>query len=261
MDKIFLRLNIKLLFFISRFYAFKYNFKLIKRCFISNGFNFEKAKNKLDLFYEYKFPSQLNKQIDMISNHYLLIAAISIAYDKKKILEIGTYDGFCASFISYCFPNSEITTIDLKDDDNSFLETYDRNNSQILNNHIKIRNQNISLCNNVNFIQKNSNLFFSDNSTFFDFIFIDGDHKNPTVTSDILNSLKYLNKNGLILIDDIIDKNRPICNPYDSHDAFNTILKLKNKKKISYELFPKRSFFPHNTSLLWKSVALVKKID
>ena len=52
----------------------------------------------------------------MISNHYLLIAAISLKYlNIKNILEIGTFDGYCSSFLSYCFKGSKITTIDLND--------------------------------------------------------------------------------------------------------------------------------------------------
>ena len=44
----------------------------------------------------------------------------------------------------------------------------------------------------------------------FDLIFIDGDHKYNTVKSDMLNSLKLINSNGYILLDDTVNINELI---------------------------------------------------
>ena len=57
----------------------------------------------------------------------------------KRILEIGTYDGKTAAILSYLFPDSEITTIDLKDNDPIFKSTYNRSSN--LKAFIKTRNE------------------------------------------------------------------------------------------------------------------------
>jgi len=51
-------------------------------------------------------------------------------------------------------------------------------------------------------VRKTSDKFFSDNTKFFDVVFIDGLHVYKQVKKDIINSLKFLNKNGIILVHD-----------------------------------------------------------
>ena len=51
-------------------------------------------------------------------------------------------------------------------------------------------------------IKKTSDEFFKTNSNKFDIIFIDGLHEYDQVKKDILNSLKFLNKDGVILCHD-----------------------------------------------------------
>lgn len=48
-----------------------------------------------------------------------------------------------------------------------------------------------------------SDTFFEQNKQFFDVIFIDGLHEATQVYKDILNSLKFLNKNGYIICHDM----------------------------------------------------------
>ena len=51
-------------------------------------------------------------------------------------------------------------------------------------------------------VRKTSNEFFSDNKKFFDIVFIDGLHEYEQVKKDIINSLKFLNQNGVVLVHD-----------------------------------------------------------
>ena len=53
-------------------------------------------------------------------------------------------------------------------------------------------------------IRKTSNDFFSTNKNKFDLIFIDGLHEYKQVKKDILNSLKCLKENGIILVHDCL---------------------------------------------------------
>ncbi len=50
----------------------------------------------------------------------------------------------------------------------------------------------------------NSDLFFKQNSKTFDLIYIDGNHRAPQVKKDLDNSLKILNNNGILIIDDYL---------------------------------------------------------
>jgi hypothetical protein len=53
-------------------------------------------------------------------------------------------------------------------------------------------------------IRKTSDDFFLKNSKIFDLVFIDGLHTYKQVKKDILNSIKFLNYNGIILVHDCL---------------------------------------------------------
>ena len=63
----------------------------------------------------------------------------------------------------------------------------------------KIRDENI--------ITTTSDEFFKINKKTFDVIFIDGMHQVEYVINDFNNSIKFLNKNGIIFIDDVFPQN------------------------------------------------------
>lgn len=69
------------------------------------------------------------------------------------------------------------------------------------------KNENI----NKTYIEKTSDSFFETNAQYFDFVFIDGLHTFEQALSDLLNSISFLNKGGLILIDDTVP-----CDIYSS---------------------------------------------
>ena len=53
-------------------------------------------------------------------------------------------------------------------------------------------------------LKMTSNVFFKNNKTLFDCIFIDGLHSYEQVREDIFNSIKFLNPNGIIIIHDCL---------------------------------------------------------
>ena len=55
-------------------------------------------------------------------------------------------------------------------------------------------------------IRKTSDEFFRENKNKFDIIFIDGLHTYNQVKKDILNSIKYLNEDGFILVHDCLPR-------------------------------------------------------
>ena len=86
-------------------------------------------------------------------------------------------------------------------------------------------------------IRKTSDQFFSDNNDYFDCIFIDGLHEYKQVRKDILNSLKFLNQGGLILLHDCLPNNYfeqaiPRCQWTWNGDVWKAIVETRKSKDI-----------------------------
>ena len=178
---------------------------------------------------------------EMSSEHEVLFSSISLNKNLniKKILEIGTYNGYNSLLLSKLFPNSKVTTIDLKDDDKNFKSTYSRKNT--LNKFIDERNRNLSQNNNINFLQFNS-LKLNKHNEKYDLIWIDGAHGYPVVCIDIINSLHLLNQNGIIMCDDVIKNLNKVKSDkmYNSVATFETLQALENENIIQMKLIYKR---------------------
>ena len=86
-------------------------------------------------------------------------------------------------------------------------------------------------------VRKTSDQFFSDNNDYFDCIFIDGLHEYKQVRKDILNSLKFLNQGGLILLHDCLPNNYfeqaiPRCQWTWNGDVWKAIVESRKSKDI-----------------------------
>ena len=90
-----------------------------------------------------------------------------------------------------------------------------------------------------NLVKTTSDNFFSQNNKIFDIIFIDGLHLEEQVDKDIQNSLKFISKNGYILLHD--------CNP-----------PTKFHQRETYEVDGK---FPPWNGTVWRSFAKLRMID
>jgi predicted O-methyltransferase YrrM len=104
-------------------------------------------------------------------NHTQIIYTIAGAIEAKSYLELGLYDGSTINKISQIVPTCVGVDINqVKIDGIFYLGTTDN--------------------------------FFKENQRTFDVIFIDADHSFPSVKKDFNNSLKCLNKYGVILLHD-----------------------------------------------------------
>ena len=179
-----------------------------------------------------------------------------------KILEIGTYDGSFAKYLSEVFINSKIYTIDLKKDDPRFISSYKRNSDEYLKKFLNIRKKNLSQ-KNIEFIEMDSiNLKDRFDENYFDIIWVDGDHRDPMATKDIFNSYDLIKKDGYVVIDDISQ----IRYAYESNllvgeranlDYLNALVNLKKEKKVEFYLFnqmvrPENYFLRSNIGLFRK---------
>ena len=202
----------------------EYNEKLLT----SLKFDIKKIKSTLNsLRYSY--------QDKELSWHYHLFIGLKDYFKDKKIniLEIGTLDGKFTNFISNVYKESKITTIDLDDSNEVFNNSYGRDEKEKKIEFIEKRKNNLQR-ENINFIKLNSiNIkeYFSGKK--FDLIWVDGDHLNPQVTIDIVNSLDLLDDNGVICTDDVIMDMKFKTSKYVSNEGFLTLKHFANNNILN----------------------------
>ncbi|WP_145596903.1 class I SAM-dependent methyltransferase [Candidatus Pelagibacter sp. FZCC0015] len=224
------------------------------------GLNREEGIKKLTLIKkELGFKS---RDSGMSSEHEVIFSSLSLSKNKSitDILEIGTFDGFNALLLSNLFPNSNIDTIDLPENDDDFINFYNRKDNIIK--FIQDRNIILSKNKNINYSPLNS-LKLLNYKKKYDLIWIDGAHGYPVVCIDIINSLNILKENGLILCDDVHLKlnqsNSDIM--YSSIATYETLNELKKEDLINFRLIYKRLGAEHNCiENERKFVAIVSKI-
>ena len=150
----------------------------IKNIFIKSKIKNEKKKHQIIL----------SKKI--ISNDYFSSSAFYFYNLLKKLpknlkyLEIGSYEGNSALYVSTNFPNSNVTCVDLWED----VEEYKGKDFNIIEKNFDLNLKGLS---NINKIKSTSDDFFIKNTIMYDFIYIDG----PYDYSLLKKAIKLLPKN------------------------------------------------------------------
>lgn len=179
---------------------------------------------------------------EMESEHSIFFSALSVSklHTIRRVLEIGTYDGKNAKLLSLLFPDSEIVTYDLSDDDPIFINSYSRSDPAELSRFVDERNAILKGCSNVKQIQKNSLSLSVESDPKYDLIWVDGAHGYPTVAIDIANSLRLLNSKGILICDDVWINTIEEDSMYKSVATYETLEALRHAKQIKYDLLLKR---------------------
>ncbi len=209
------------------------------------GLNREEGIKKLTLIKkDLDFKS---RDSGMSSEHEVIFSSLSLSKNKSitDILEIGTFDGFNALLLSNLFPNSNIDTIDLPENDDDFINFYNRKDN--ISKFIQDRNIILSKNKNINFFPLNS-LKLLNHKKKYDLIWIDGAHGYPMVCIDIINSLHILKENGLILCDDVfLELNQNNSDTmYSSIATYETLNELKKQNLVNFRLVYKRLNVEYN---------------
>jgi predicted O-methyltransferase YrrM len=191
---------------------------------------------------EVGFPSY-SEDCGMYSEHLMLFSALSISdqHIPLNILEIGTYDGKSACVLSRLFPQATITTIDLRDDDPIFVNSYGRENQDVRQGFLNDRNKNLSKAGaNLFFIQDNSLHLSRREMGHFDLIWLDGAHGYPVACCDITNSIRLLSNQGILMCDDVWTKIAQSDKIYSSIASWETLLEFDNAGITRTKLLRKR---------------------
>jgi len=188
----------------------------IKNIFIRSKIIYEKKKHKIIL----------SKKIisnDYFSSHAFYFYDLLIKLPKNfKYLEIGSYEGNSALYVSTNFPESNVTCVDLWEG----VEEYEGKDFSVIEKNF---DSNLQGLNNINKIKSTSDNFFIKNKIMFDFIYIDGNHKFDYVFRDCENAWRFLNKGGFLVCDDYIWNyyKELLDNPCY---AINSFIKKKNRE-------------------------------
>lgn len=204
------------------------------------------------------------KNYGMFSEHVTLFSAISLKKKILNILEIGTFDGSNAYIMSKIFSEAKIETIDLDEKNNMFSELYNRDKKSVLKNLYSKREKYFENLEKVKFKKLNSiELINRDTNNFFDIIWVDGHHGNPYATIDIMNSLRLIKDDGLIICDDVlISEYISAYDPYNSNATYFMLNALKKNNFIKYDLIYKRlSKRINDNRFSEKYIAVVQKIN
>ena len=201
----------------------------------------EKAETKLNSIIKKTIGRDYNSDLDSI--HWKLFSAISLQSNSfNEILEIGTYDGQFTNFLSKMFPKSEITTVDLPQHDPLLNRFYNRSNSDDYQKYIEKQNRNTKLKNIVKL--KTNTMFLIEKlkpSQKFDLIWVDGGHLYPEIAWDICIAYNLLNKDGLILCDDVIFSSKDYKTDYVSNESSKVLSYLENRVEGTFTHFLKRT--------------------
>ena len=181
----------------------------------------------------------LNNRGIPFSEHEVLFSSLSCnsMLNINEILEIGTYDGANAFLLSLLFKNSNIETIDLESNKDDFKNFYNRNDD--INKFLELRNNYLSKSDRISFNEINS-INLINYKKKYDLIWIDGAHGYPMVSMDILNSIRLINDQGIIMCDDVWINNIVSDKMYSSVAAYETLNELKKEGLINFDLIFKR---------------------
>jgi len=222
--------------------------KLFNKIFYETGYNSSKFTEEQRLLfskYNINYNDALAKLSELRSSHkelekkkYLphsehstFFAGLSlIRKDIQNILEIGTFNGQNAFLLSTLFEQAKVTTVDLPRDSKEYINSYKRGSEKERESFITFRDNLISKKTNLSIQEKNSVDLVNESSQ-YDLIWVDGAHFDPIVTIDIINSIRFLNNNGLILCDDVAKS--------DSNPTWKCINILKDQNIIDFELIYK----------------------
>jgi len=131
----------------------------------------------------------------------------------NSILEIGTHKGIFAKELYDYFKPKKMTLVDpwRYETEHIYQKSWfggsemvfigQSNQDKIYENVKNIFKKQINEA-TIKIFRGNSDEFFKSNDVYFDLIYIDGNHLYNFVKSDLINSIKFINQNGLIVCDD-----------------------------------------------------------
>jgi len=153
--------------------------------------------------YTFKSIKYYDVQKLSFSNFYYVMASL-VLRGVKNVLEMGTGDGISTIVLSKLFPDANIFTVDLPQDDPMFSRWRRRSLPETVRG--KQRQRRLSK-KNITCFEKNT--FFLptlDLPMEFEFILVDGDHKYPQLAGDIMFAYNSIVEGGFVFFHDYYER-------------------------------------------------------
>jgi predicted O-methyltransferase YrrM len=139
------------------------------------------------------------------SVHWLLFACISLTdagKDMRDILEIGTFRGKTTVILKALFPQAQVVTCDLPDNDPILAASYRRGDAAGMAEYKQMRDSRVKQ-DGIRFVEANSFFLPEVARGPYDLIWMDGGHLYPEVAWDMANAWHMCRPGGLVLCDDV----------------------------------------------------------
>lgn len=206
--------------------------------FLELGLDVKSALDVLNPILQSKYGRDFDFGNDSI--HWLVFSALSTRkYPARRILEIGTYDGECASILSSLFPDAEIFTIDLPENDPLLRDLYNRQSDSEFLRYKRRQEQNLNK-GNIRLIETNSFFLLDKVDEEFDLVWVDGGHLYPEVAWDLCSAFHLCRSGGYLMCDDVIPLTSSYKNEYVSTESFKVIEYIQARIPGEVTFFLKR---------------------
>jgi len=197
------------IFNIIRYFSLKHALFLFPKIISSQYFMYNNNYNAIRLKKKLYFDQKYTFSSDWFSKNILVWEKFLLKKKGISYLEIGSFEGRSAVFILELGIADKIICVD------AFLEPRAIQNINKERKSLDYAQGFINLKNNIHkgttsnncitkIIKETSDDFFLLNTETFDLIYIDGSHYYEDVKKDFKNSLKILNKGGILICDDFL---------------------------------------------------------
>ena len=136
------------------------------------------------------------------SEHHVVFAALGAQRRIRRILEVGTLQARTASLLALLFPDAEIHTMDLPDEDR--WRIYSSTPVDVRTAYARDRDELLAQHANVRFLKENSLTLSLLPAADYDLVWVDGAHSYPIAGIDIANGLRLTAPDGVLAVDDAL---------------------------------------------------------
>lgn len=171
-----------------------------KRAWAEAGLDFEKGVARYNEVGAAIGLSPFDPARDSI--HWVLGACLDQRFQPKRILELGTFTAQFTALLANLYPQAEIVTVDLPDDDPLLRGMYGRRKPDRLKKEMQQRAKNLSHA-NIRPVKQNTFFLLDAVQGPFDVIWVDAGHKFPDVGWDLCNAFHLLRPGGIMMADDV----------------------------------------------------------
>ena len=176
------------------------------------------------------------------SVHWLLFSCLSLTdwgRNVRNILEIGTFRGKTTSILKQLFPNAEVVTCDLPEDDPILQSSYRRGDAAALEEYKTVRDSRVCVP-GIKFVEQNSFFLPAAAPGPYDLIWMDGGHLYPEVAWDMCNAWHMCKPGGIIMCDDVFTHPNAGDGVYGNLDSHSVIEYLRVRVAADIRYFLKR---------------------